>query len=361
MIKIIDKRDIVDIFIMFALVQGVGMFLVYMMASTSTIELVRATIVSPNSVYLSYALDGVLVAVVLLMLLNRHRRHPIANNGSFMVFEAAVVIATSVFFFIALFDMILPIGIVGYSVGLSVVASLLLVALKDAHQRLRNLVTMVSSIGVGLFMGLYVGFGWSMVILSVIAVYDYLAVFVTKSMLKLAGVIDEENMSLVISSSHIDIVPESNYSRKEVAEYLRDLHDDEEDKNPAFMKILSMGELPVISQVQLGEGDIGLPLMAIVSSYFTFNNFFISYIILAGSLLGLFAATYTLQRYRKPLPAIPPIFFFIYLSSLAALIAFGQLQPEIWLMEITGIVAFAAFSLSLVFVDRHTAKALVKK
>jgi len=104
-----------------------------------------------------------------------------------------------------------------------VLFSLLLVAIKDMHQRLRNLVTMVSSIGVGLFMGLYVGFEMAMIVLSVIAVYDYIAVFVTKSMLKLAGVIDDENMALVISSSHIDIVPESNYSKKEVAEYLRDL------------------------------------------------------------------------------------------------------------------------------------------
>jgi presenilin-like A22 family membrane protease len=287
------------------------------------------------------------------MLLNRHRRHPIANNGFFMVFEAAVVIATSVFFFIALLDLILPACVIGYSVELSVLFSLLLVAIKDMHQRLRNLVTMVSSIGVGLFMGLYVGFEMAMIVLSVIAVYDYIAVFVTKSMLKLAGVIDDENMALVISSSHIDIVPESNYSKKEVAEYLRDLHDDNEDGNPVFKRILDMGELPVISQVQLGEGDIGLPLMAIVAAYFTFNNFFISYIILAGSLLGLFAATYTLQRYRRPLPAIPPIFFFIYLSALIALIAFGQILPELTLMTFTGGVAFFAFVLSLTFVMKH--------
>lgn len=353
MIKIIDERDIVDIFVMFTLVLGIGILMIYFVVGTAKLTLVTQTITSPHSVYLSYALDAVLVAVVLLMLLNRHRRHPIANNGQFIVFEAAVVIATSVFFFITLFDLVLPSSVVGYSVEISVISAVVLVAIKDMHRRIRNVVTMVSSIGVGLFLGLYVGFWGAMIILAVVAVYDYLAVFVTKSMLKLAGVIEDEDMALVVSSSHIDIVPESNYSRKEIARYLRMLHMTKEDMNPVIKRILSMGELPVISQVQLGEGDLGLPLMAIVAAYFAFGNFFISYAMLVGSVLGLFAATYTLQRYRRPLPAIPPIFFFVYISALASLWAFGQLQPVLMLMEGTGIVAVAAFAFALLFANKH--------
>jgi presenilin-like A22 family membrane protease len=346
MIKVIDERDIVDIFVMFSLVMGIGMLLVYLIVSTSNIALVKQTITSPHSVYLSYALDAVLVAVVTLMLLNRHRRHPIANSRLFIVFEGVVVIATSVFFFIALFDLILPRAIVGYSVELSVLAALVLVAVKEAHRKVRNLVTMVSSIGVGLFIGLYVSFSMAMLILAIIAIYDYLAVFVTKSMLKLAGVIEEEDIALVISSSHIDIVPASDYSRKEVLRYLKSLHFAKQDKNPIIRRILSMGELPVISQVQLGEGDLGLPLMAIVSAYFIFGNFFISYAILIGSLVGLFAATYALQHYRRPLPAIPPIFFFIFVSSALSLEALGLMQSVLPVMTAAGIVATLAFILA---------------
>jgi len=106
----------------------------------------------------------------------------------------------------------------------------------------------------------------------------------------------------------------------------------------------------VISQVQLGEGDIGLPLMAIVAAYFTFNNFFHLLHHTGRVAAWPLAATYTLQRYRRPLPAIPPIFFFIYLSALIALIAFGQILPELTLMTFTGGVAFFAFVLSLTFV-----------
>jgi presenilin-like A22 family membrane protease len=346
MIKLIDERDIDDIFAMFAIVLGIGLLLVYLIVSTSNIALVRETITSPHSVYLSYVLDIVLVAVVVLMLLNRHRRHPIANNRLFIVFEGTVVIATSVFFFIALFDLILPRATVGYSVEISVLAAVVLVAVKEMHPKVRNLVTMVSSIGVGLFIGLYVNFGVAMLILAVIAIYDYLAVFVTKSMLKLAGVIEEEDIALVISSSHIDVVPASNYSRKEVLNYLKNLHIEKKDKNPIIRRILSMGELPVISQVQLGEGDIGLPLMAIVSAYFTFGNLFVSYAILIGSLVGLFAATYALQHYKKPLPAIPPIFFFIFVSSALALEAVGLMQPVLPVMVASGIVATIAFVLA---------------
>jgi presenilin-like A22 family membrane protease len=362
MIKLIDERDVENVFVMFGLALGLGMLLIYAIVTSHSLQSVEAAITSPHSVILSYALDVVLGAAIGLMLLNRHRRHPaIASNKLFIVFEGAVVIATSVFFFIALFVVIFPTTETGYLVMASILSSLALIMAKDIHRNLRNAVTIVSSIGVGIFMGLYLNFEMAMIVLAIVSIYDYLAVFITRSMLALAGVIEDEDLSLVICSSHIDAVPESDYNKKEVSRYLAYLKQANEDKDPKFARILSLGELPVISQVQLGEGDIGLPIMAIISSYITFSNLAVSLLILAGSMIGLLAATYTLQKYRKPLPAIPPIFFFIFVSAATSLWATDRIVEVLPMMVVTGFVAVSSFFLALEFALRKRNKIEVNK
>jgi len=356
-IKIIDKRDIVNILIMFVIVQVVGLLLVYAVDFTQNLPMVKEAITSPHSVYLSYALDAVLVATVVLLFLNRHGRSSrMVNSVFFKVLEAVVVISTSVFFFISLFHIFLPESLDSYIVIVSVGAAVILIAVKDTHRSFRNMTTMVSGIGVGIFVGLFADFKISLIILAMVAAYDYIAVFITKSMLKLAGIIEDEDLSLVISSSHLDVVPESDYPSKQVKGYLNYLHSIKKDKDPRVRRIISMGELPVISQVELGEGDLGLPLMAIVSAYLTFNNLIVPVGILAGATAGLLAAICILCRCRRALPAIPPLFFFIFMAATASLLISGQLQPLYEFMAEIGALAVVIFALSLQYAISHLRK-----
>ncbi|MFI5412444.1 MAG: presenilin family intramembrane aspartyl protease [Candidatus Micrarchaeales archaeon] len=367
MIRVIGRREVFDILAMFLLVQFAGLLLVSTLQNTSTISIVRSQIVSPNSVILSYTLDAILVIVVLVLLLNRHRRQLILihdkaahrrkekehmhhihleDNIVYGTLEAVVVVATSFFFFIAVFDLIIPQQFAPDIFFLSIGAALFLIAAKDLDHKIRNLVTMVSSIGVGFLLGLYFNFEIALIALAVVSVYDYLSVFVTKSMIKLAKAISNKDMALMISSSHLESVQAEKFPAEEVSEYQRYLHQIHEDEDPEYSHILKIGRLPVISQLQLGEGDLGLPLMAVIAAYITYPGYLIALSVVFGGAVGLLAAIRILIKYKHPLPAIPPLFAFISIFSGIALFITGNITP--YNSALLVVIGFAIISFGMV-------------
>ncbi len=367
LIRVIGKREIFDITIMFLIVQLAGLLLVATLKGTSTLSIVRSQIVSPSSVFLSYALDAILIIVVLVLIMNRHMRqlvlvhdkdahkrkehnhmhhHHLEDSLIYGTLEAVVVVATSFFFFLALFDLIIPQQFAPDIFFLSVGAALFLIAAKDLDHKIRNLVTIISSIGVGFFLGLYFNFEFALIALAVVSVYDYMSVFVTKSMIKLAKAISNNDMALMVSSSHLESVQTGKFPAKEVSEYQKYLHQIHEDETPEYTHIMKIGRLPVISQLQLGEGDLGLPLMVTIAAFLTYTNYLISIAVIIGGVIGLLAAIRILIKYAHPLPAIPPLFAFISIASGIALVLTGSITTYSPILLI--VIGFAVVSFGMV-------------
>lgn len=345
MIKIVGRREILDILVMFLIVQLLGLLLATTIFSTSVLQKIRTEITSQQIALLSYSLDILLVAIVALLLLNRHRHHynQLEDNILFVSLEAVVVIATSFFFFLAVFNIIIPQYGWQTIFFASLVCAVALITIKDLDPQIRNVATMLSSIGVGLLLGIYLNFGYALIALALVAIYDYAAVTITKVMVRVARAITARDLAFVISASHVEAVPMGGLNPRDVKNYERYLHRTREDREPEFRSILQRGELPVISQIQLGEGDLGLPLMATVSAYYSFSNLLIAMYIILGSVFGLLVVMIMLKRYKMALPAIPPLFTFIGLFSWIAILVTGTsvFYTSLYLVLVGILILFA--------------------
>ncbi|MDE1860512.1 MAG: hypothetical protein KGH72_02225 [Candidatus Micrarchaeota archaeon] len=331
MLKVIETREIVAVVVMFLIVQFAGFLVASLTVYTSNVNIVIGRLTSPATVDLSYAIDAVLISVLLLMLLNRHKRHggEIWNHRLFLAFESCVIVATAFFAFLFFLTIVLPPGLQWTYLFIALGASLLLIVLKIKTHMARNATWIISSIGVGLVLGFYLNFKYAIIALAFLALYDYVAVFVTKAMTKVAEKLADEDMIFLVNEEDLEAIPEKDVSAEEVAAYLSYLHETKEDKDPLFKKLLSFGRLPVITQIEIGEGDLGLPLMAAVSIYSSFQNLFVALFTICGGAIGLMAAFWFLKRYKTPLPAIPPLFSFIAISSGISLRVEGYISTSL--------------------------------
>ena len=327
-LRILEAHEMAGIFALFLIVQFGGVAIALMTITTGNAGEIVNRLVSQQSVVLSYAIDAILVVIILMLLLNRYRRHnsDLWDHDFFLVFEAAVLTATCFFAFLFLLTAILPQSIQGYYFVLSIAAALLVVLARERVRAMKNVATVISSIGVGLVLGIYFNFAYTLLILAVVALYDYAAVFITKAMIKLASKLSEEDVAFLISEEDVEAIPIESMGQGEVKKYLNSMGSRFDYRDPLFMGAVLKGSLPVISQIQLGEGDLGLPLMAAVSMLFTFSSAFASEFIVAFAAMGLIVTMFFLKKYRRPLPAIPPLFSFISAGAGVALFLIGSVS-----------------------------------
>ncbi|MDE1849389.1 MAG: hypothetical protein KGI00_01525 [Candidatus Micrarchaeota archaeon] len=327
MLKIIGGREETEILIFFLIVQFGGLLLADLAVSQHSLAIIKEGLVSNASIGISYTLDAMLILIVIYALVRRHRHHYTGLDDSrvFTGIEVVVLVITSYFAILFLLPSLFHSANLYIYYAISLVAAVLLTLLKEKEPIIRNTATTVSSIGIGLFLGVYLPFTWAIAFLFIVAVYDYLAVFVTKSMVKLAKAVDEKNIAFLIKAEDIEELPPSSMGRQELKAYLKYLHDSHEDENPIFRKILYSGNLPVMSRLELGEGDLDLPLMAVASSFFTYSNSFASIAIALFATIGLLVTMQIIRGYKKPLPAIPPLFSFIAIGTGIVFALFGYL------------------------------------
>jgi presenilin-like A22 family membrane protease len=319
--KILETHEIVGVVAFFLIVQFMGLLIAFTVAESASQALLLNRLVGPQTVALSYGVDILLFLIILLLILNRHRKHnsEIWNHRFYKAFEAIVLTATSFFAFLFFFTAVLPLNLQSFYFIVSLVCAALIVAVRERTRIARNTATAVSSIGVGLVLGFYFSFEYAIIILAVISVYDYISVFVTKTMIKLASTLTSEDVAFLISEEDLEAIPAERVSIGEIASYERELKQAHKDQDPLYRGVMERGDIPVVSQIQLGEGDLGLPLMAVVSSLFTFSYLFIPVTIAIGAAVGLLITILFLKRYRRPLPAIPPLFSLIAIVSGAVL------------------------------------------
>ncbi|MDE1824643.1 MAG: hypothetical protein KGH74_05105 [Candidatus Micrarchaeota archaeon] len=191
-----------------------------------------------------------------------------------------------------------------------------LIILKSFRPRMRNIATLVSSTGFGVLLGFY-GFSYAYVFAALIAVYDYISVFVTKHMITIAEQVSSQNLAFMISSSEVEVVPSSFLKKSDRAELKKSAMGA---KDPYIKKLLKGNKLPVLSRAALGNGDIIIPIMLAVGAYVSYLNYYLPVIIIICAGLGMVATMMVLKRYKVPLPAIPPLFAFINLGLAAGYI-----------------------------------------
>ncbi len=250
-------------------------------------------------------------------------------NLLFILLEGFVVLFSTAFLLFILLSTMFPSANYLYVAVISAIATILLIVAKNYRPKLRNFIAITSSIGVGIVIGLN-GFNLAYLLMLFIAVYDYVAVFITKHMLTLAKAVSERNLAFLIGSSDVEAIPKSYVTAKDRVDFKKSVNI-RDVKDPTIKELIASGGIPIMSQVMLGTGDLAIPLMLTVSSYISFLNYIIPVMIILGSIAGLVFTMYLLKTYKVALPAIPPLFAFINLFLGAAFLIVKTADSGLWI------------------------------
>ncbi len=317
-LRVIEYRQMVQILVMFMIVQFFGLLLATQWYYG----------VSPSAVYSSQVVSGVANTIVLiayiigfsllLVIIIRFYK----GELFFRLLEALVIFISAFFVFlivgatinggayVTIGGMQLPVYIIT-----GVLAAGLLVAVKNKWPRLRNTAAIIASVGVGVVLGISFPFFVAYLFMIVLAVYDFIAVFITKHMITMARAMSSMNLSFLIGVNEVEAVPERLLSKGERLEYRKEKQNIRKN-NPALRQIMDNNLVPFAARIELGTGDLGVPLMLAVAAYQVNLNFTLSLFIIAGAVAGLIATMYVLRRYKRALPAIPPLLIGISVALL---------------------------------------------
>ncbi|MDE1825156.1 MAG: hypothetical protein KGH61_02535 [Candidatus Micrarchaeota archaeon] len=345
----IQTRQLVQILALFLIVQFGGILLASTVFSSITPSLTTTAPIStaPEALYLFGFL--IFFAIVLLVVIRFYK-----GELLFTLIEAYTVIVTSFFFFSILLQVFFP-DQSGYTITAAALAlGVLLLVAKWKRPRIRNAVVVISSIGFGIVLGLYFRFNVAFAFSLMVAAYDYISVFITKHMITFAKVLSSRNLAFLISASDIEVASPDQVDKSERKVYQKHLQEVKKIDNPVIQQIIRRGDIPLIAQIQLGAGDLGLPLMLSISAYSISFSYFLSIAITTGAAIGLLATMFFLMRYKTPLPAIPPIFAFICiaLGIALALTKTVSLYTSLLLVSLGVFLIFVAMYLTLRFMEK---------
>jgi presenilin-like A22 family membrane protease len=147
----------------------------------------------------------------------------------------------------------------------------------------KNVVALISSVGAGVLLGFSMSFPMALLLAAFLVVYDFFAVFVSRHMIVLAQEVLKANASFTITAG------------KPIR------------KRPG--RRIGM-------RADVGTGDIVVPLMLVSSGYLWGLN---PWVLGMGAILGFAFTMFLLERFRIPLPALPPIL------SVMALVYLGDM------------------------------------
>lgn len=303
--KVIGYRQLVQILTMFMIVQFLGFALAVVSLSGSTIQTVQNTaLFTSYSSLLFYIAYIAVLSLVLLMLFKFF-----STSKIFKILEGFVVFISSFIVFTSLLSL-LPynwtFAVFGFEVPLAALlataCSAVLVVAKNKAPGLRNSTAIISATGAGLLFGFVFSFWIALLFMALLAVYDFIAVFITKHMLSLARVASDNNLALLISVNEVEGLPARRLSNDIVAKYRTD-----RGLRSRFLPLLGDKLVPVAARVELGTGDLSMPLMVSVSAAASTFSLSLSMFVIFGAVSGLLLTMFILRRYKRALPAIPPL------------------------------------------------------
>ncbi len=306
----IETRQLVAIVAMFLIVQFGGLLIASLYFSTTPIVSSTTNVQTTTIQVLEYVLYIIAVAIILLLIIRFYK-----GNIGFSLMEAVFVILPSFIVFTLVIAYLAPPTVTNplYVYVPALAISTILFLVKMRYPWFRNTITIIASIGVGLALGTYFSFYFVLLFTGLIAVYDYVSVFITKHMITMAQAMSQRNMAFLVGTSDFEAIPKSQLNKKERSEYNAMLKKSQARKNPIANKIMKSGKLPFVSQIQLGAGDLAFPLILSLSTFSMFLSYTVCIVVIIASGVGLLFTMYLLKKYQKPLPAIPPMFSFIYM------------------------------------------------
>ncbi len=356
----IDARQLVAVLTLFLIAQFAGLLLTYTVPQklaiiTSAQLQSQPQAISPSS-YLWIIIAEIIVIALVIMFVVRKSK----SRNYFSLVEAYLILLGGFFFFFLLIGNVFQNLNLTY---LSLISFACAAALYLAKRRkrfnnpmFRNLVTVITSIGAGVFIGISIGLQFGVLVLyavlAIFAVYDYLAVFVLKFMIPLAKQAASMNLAFMIGSSELELHPKTSSRRTYTNEDLKSI------KDPYLRSLIKKGNSPAVSSVMLGNGDIMLPMAVASGAYIFTANMSLAITIVLGAAGGLIATFWVLRRYKIGLPAIPPIFAFVSI----ALAIFSAVTGAYGITVILVFIIGALLSITAMFIAiRKVSKAPAKE
>lgn len=305
-LRVIGNRQLLQILSMFMIVQFGGLLLATLVFNGGVYSQVRNVQVVSSAVgALFYLIYIVIVSTALIIIFRIYK-----GDKFFVIFEGAVVFISSFFVFLILFgamDTATLFSLNGTGITANFAAAvglaLLLVVAKNKWRGLRNTAAIISSMGVGLVIGISFSFIVAFIFLAALAVYDFVAVFITKHMVTMYNAVSSRNLAFLIGVNEFEALPKGDFSKKELREYEGQYKTVLEDGT--LSGLYKKGMVPVAARMELGTGDLAIPLVVAVAAYGVSLNFVLSFFIILGAMLGLLLNAQVLKWYRKILPAIP--------------------------------------------------------
>lgn len=262
------------VLLLFVLTQLLGLYTgIFILQDAKTNPIVQEYIsvehgVSSLPLFVLYILIGAAIFLILIRL---------RIELLFALLEILVISVTSSILFYAFIRPFIPDALL--AMALSAMLGIALAAAKHFARILKNAAAVLSSAGAGAVFGFTFSFLASLLFFMLMAVYDYIAVFRTRHMVSMAREIIRHDMSFTVTAK---------------------------EKLPSGRE----------SRLDLGTGDLALPVMVEVSAYQIHPA--LSLITMLGAAAGVsFVLAYAWRR-KVFLPAIPFIFSGILLSLVVA-------------------------------------------
>lgn len=352
----IGGRQLLEIIVFFLIVQFAGLLLTEIwlpLNQISTVQTVSASGPQTTTYYNLIVIAEIIVITAVIIFFFRKYR----GQFFFILLDLFTIVPGSTFTFLIVINIILPNLNAYLTWGAALLFAMAIAIAKRRYQSLKNFVVLTSSIGFGVIIGIIGGFEFVYFFLAILAVYDYVAVFVTKHMVSLADIVVKNNIAAMVGSRDVHMVPGSYVSAKERAE-VKKSGIQNRIKNTYVQDLIRKGNVPYVSQVGLGGGDLLAPLILTTAVYVTFGNFFAPMVIIMGSLSGIIATMFILKRYKVALPAIPPLFAF---ENLFLALIFLMYVPNSLPLSLAFLMAFAAIMLIMAYtLNRKKDMATVK-
>jgi presenilin-like A22 family membrane protease len=323
-LKLIEYRQMIQILAIFMLVQFAGILLATQLFNNQTYSSATANQLSNTPISALFFVFYIIVLTALILVIFRYFK----ADKIIVLWERAIILITCFFVFYLIMSSISS-GI-GYTPpqylfsGIAAVLAFLFLYEKVRKPGLKNSAAIISSIGVGLILGLGFGPVAALFLIMILAVYDFIAVFITKHMITLANVAMQNNLALMVDVNEYAAVPKSSMSKEQLSAYDKAVRENQIKIPKEVSGAVAKGNITIPASVGLGTGDLAVPLMVAISSYKLYLNFTLSIFIAIGGTFGLILTMFILRRYKRALPAIPPILFGILCSLLAYFLVFAK-------------------------------------
>lgn len=210
--------------------------------------------------FLVYVLFGAVFIIILI-------RMNFLRDILFKILEFFMIAGSSSIVFYAILRLIF-----GYDISTTggTVLGLILSGIKFYKPEIKNLAAIISTAGVGVVFGISMGITPMIIFLALLAIYDFVAVFLTKHMVEMANFVVKNDLAFTVTA-----------------------------REPAAVK----GEKE--RRVDLGTGDLVAPVMMEVSLLSI--SPLASIIVFVGAIISTGIFIWLVKDKKVVLPALPPI------------------------------------------------------